>query len=97
VHEHLRPQNAVTLSKLLEPYRLFFLEDVLPPEQIAWSRLIREQCTTSQAMGELFVKPQQYIPLITKCLIYNVRVRVLKGGGITPCRKIDTLCEWFGL
>jgi mannonate dehydratase len=46
VHEHLRPQNAVTLSKLLEPYRLFFLEDVLPPEQVAWFRLIREQSTT---------------------------------------------------
>ena len=25
VHEHLRPQCAVTLSKLLEPYRLFLL------------------------------------------------------------------------
>ena len=24
VHEHLRPQSAVALSKLLEPYRLFF-------------------------------------------------------------------------
>jgi mannonate dehydratase len=36
VHEHLRPSNAVILSKLLEPYRLFFLEDVLSPEQILW-------------------------------------------------------------
>ena len=35
VHEHLRPHNAVPLAKLLEPYRLFFLEDVLSPEQIA--------------------------------------------------------------
>lgn len=59
VHEHLRPHNAVTLAKLLEPYRLFFLEDVLPPEQISWFRLIREQCTTPQAMGELFVNPHE--------------------------------------
>ena len=97
VHEHLRPQNAVTLSKLLEPYRLFFLEDVLPPEQVAWFRLIREQCTTPQAMGELFVNPHEYLPLITERLIDYVRVRVSKGGGITPCRKIATLCEWFGV
>ncbi|HAA77487.1 TPA: mandelate racemase, partial [Candidatus Latescibacteria bacterium] len=97
VHEHLRPQSAVTLSKLLEPYRLFFLEDVLPPEQVAWFRLIREQCTTPQAMGELFVNPHEYIPLITERLIDYVRVRVSKGGGITPCRKIATLCEWFGV
>ena len=97
VHEHLRPQSAVALSKLLEPYRLFFLEDVLPPEQVAWFRLIRDQCTTPQAMGELFVNPHEYLPLITERLIDYVRVRVSKGGGITPCRKIATLCEWFGV
>jgi len=97
VHEHLRPQSAVALSKLLEPYRLYFLEDVLPPEQIAWFRLIRQQCTTPQAMGELFVNPHEYLPLITERLIDYVRVRVSKGGGITPCRKIATLCEWFGI
>ena len=97
VHEHLRPQNAVTLSKLLEPYRLFFLEDVLPPEHIAWYRLIREQCTTPQAMGELFINPSEYVPLISERLIDYIRVRVSKAGGITPCRKIAALCEFFGV
>ncbi len=97
VHEHLHPTNAVTLAKLLEPYRLFFLEDLLPPEQIHWYRLVRQQCTTPQAMGELFINPHEWIPLITERLIDFVRVRVSKGGGITNCRKIATLCEWFGV
>ena len=97
VHEHLRPQSAVALSKRLEPYRLFFLEDVLPPEQVQWYRLIREQCTTPQAMGELFVNPHEWTPLITERLIDYVRVRVSKAGGITPCRKIAGLCESFGI
>jgi mannonate dehydratase len=97
VHSHLRPQNAVQLSKLLEPYRLFFLEDVLPPEQVQWFRLIREQCTTPQAVGELFVNPLEYTPLITERLIDYVRVRVSKAAGITPCRKIAVLGEWFGV
>lgn len=97
VHEHLKPHNAVTLSKLLEPYRLYFLEDVLPPEQIDWFRQIRAQCTTPQAMGELFVNPSEYVPLITERLIDYVRVRVSKAGGITPCRKIAALCEFHGV
>jgi mannonate dehydratase len=97
VHEHLRPQCAVTLAKLLEPYRLFFLEDVLPPEQIDWFRLIRQQCTTPQAMGELFISPREWTPLITERLIDFIRVRVSKAGGITPCRKIAALCEFFGV
>ena len=97
VHEHLRPHNAVMLAKLLEPYRLFFLEDVLPPEQIAWFRLIRQQFTTPQAIGELFINPQEWTPLITERLIDFIRVRVSKAAGITQCRKIASLCEWFGL
>jgi mannonate dehydratase len=97
VHEHLRPHMAVTLSKLLEPYRLFFLEDALPPEQIAYFRLIRQQCTTPQAMGELFVNPHEWLPLISERLIDYIRVRVSKVGGITQAQKIAHLCEWYGV
>lgn len=97
VHEHLRPHNAVNLAKLLEPYRLYFLEDLLSPEQVHWYRQVRQQCTTPQAMGELFINPHEWTPLITERLIDYVRVRVSKGGGITNCRKIATLCEWFGI
>jgi mannonate dehydratase len=97
VHEHLKPHNAVTLAKLLEPYRLFFLEDLLSPEQVQWYRLVRQQCTTPQAMGELFVNPHEYVPLIAERLIDYVRIRVSKGGGITPCRKVAALCEIFGV
>jgi mannonate dehydratase len=32
VHERLAPIDAVWLAKALEPYRLFFLEDILAPE-----------------------------------------------------------------
>ncbi len=97
VHEHLQPHNAVTLAKLLEPYRLYFLEDALPPEQVAYFRLIRQQCTTPQAMGELFVNPHEWLPLITERLIDYIRVRVSKVGGITQTQKIAHLAEWFGV
>ncbi|MBC7235522.1 MAG: mandelate racemase [Chloroflexi bacterium] len=97
VHEHLRPHNAVTLAKLLEPHRLFFLEDALPPEEVGWYRLMRQQCTTPQAMGELFVNPHEWTPLIQERLIDFIRVRVSKVGGITRAKKVATLCEWYGV
>ncbi|HEY0533584.1 MAG TPA: enolase C-terminal domain-like protein, partial [Actinoplanes sp.] len=34
VHSRLTPKQAVVLARALEPYRLFFLEDVVAPE--AW-------------------------------------------------------------
>ena len=56
-------------------------------------RLIRDQCTTPQAMGELFTNPHEWMPLVTERLIDFVRVRISKGAGITQCRKIAVLCE----
>jgi len=97
VHEHLRPNAAVALAKLLEPYRLYFLEDVLSPENVAYFRQIRQQTTTPQAMGELFVNPHEWVPLISERLIDFVRTRVSKVGGITQAQKIAHLCEWFGV
>jgi mannonate dehydratase len=97
VHEHLMPHNAVHLAKRLEPYRLFFLEDLLQPENVAWYRQVRQACVTPQAMGELFTNPHEYMPLLSERLIDFVRVRVSKGGGITQCRKIAAVCEMFGV
>ncbi|MDD4139880.1 MAG: enolase C-terminal domain-like protein, partial [Eubacteriales bacterium] len=92
-HERLSPIDAVRLAKDLEPFRLFFLEDVLPPEQIDWFRMLRGQCATPIAMGELFNNPREWLPLIQERLIDFIRVHISQIGGITPARKLAILCE----
>lgn len=97
VHEHLTPVNAIQLAKRVEPYSLFFLEDAIAPEQIGWYRHLRQQSATPQAVGELFVNPQEWTQLIKERLIDFIRVRVSKAGGISACRKIAALAEAFGV
>ncbi|QAY68118.1 enolase C-terminal domain-like protein [Paenibacillus protaetiae] len=97
VHEHLTPSGAVALSRELDPYQLFFLEDLLQVEHTEWYRRVRELSSTPQAIGELFVHPQEWLPLVQNRLIDFVRMRVSKAGGITPCRKIAAVCEAFGV
>lgn len=97
VHEHLTPAAAVALAKRLDPYHLFFLEDLLQAEHTEWYRQVRSVSTTPQAIGELFVHPQEWLPLVKDRLIDFVRMRVSKAGGITPCRKIAAVCEAFGV
>ncbi len=97
IHERLVPIEAVRLAKALEPYRLFFLEDPLPPEQIAWFHAIRQQCAVPLAMGELFVTPTEWMPLITARLIDFIRVHISAIGGVTPARKLAAVCEAFGV
>jgi mannonate dehydratase len=97
VHSHMSGVNAVELSRRLQSVQMYFLEDVLPPEQIAWYRNIRQVCSTPQAIGEVFSHPLEVIPLITDRLIDFVRCRVAAMGGITPVRKLAVLCETFGV
>lgn len=63
-HERLSPIDAVNFAKELEPYHLLFLEDALPPEQSDWFRILRQQCATPLAMGELFNNPQEWKHLV---------------------------------
>jgi len=97
VHERVSPHEAVQFAKDLEPIRLFYLEDVLSPEDIDYFRQIRQQCATSLAMGELFNSPHEWQPLIAGRLIDYIRVHLSQAGGLTPARKIAILGEQFGV
>lgn len=97
VHERVTPTQAVQFAKDVEKFKLFFFEDPLSPEDIQWFRLIRQQCTTPIAMGELFNSPHEWSPLISERLIDYIRVHVSQAGGVTPCKKIATLGEFFGV
>jgi mannonate dehydratase len=97
IHERLVPIEAIRLARQLEPYRLFFLEDPLPPEQIGWFRTLRTQTAVPIAMGELFSSPNEWMPLIADRLIDFIRVHISAIGGLTPARKLATLCEAFGI
>jgi mannonate dehydratase len=97
VHERLTCSQAVEFAKECEPLRLFFLEDVLPPEQIDWFANIRAVCATPMAMGELFNNPREWNPLITGRLIDYVRMHITQMGGLTPARKVAAMGELCGV
>ncbi|MBC8336183.1 MAG: starvation-sensing protein RspA [Anaerolineales bacterium] len=97
VHERLTPMDAIRLAKALEPYRLFFLEDPLAPDQIEWFRRLRDQCATPIAMGELHNNPLEWRMLIAEQLIDYIRAHISQLGGLTPARKLASLCEAFGV
>ena len=97
VHERLQPAQVIQLAKALEPYQLFFLEDPLAPEQVEWFRTLRHHTVTPIAMGELFVNVREWLPLVAEQLIDFTRAHISAIGGITPARKMATVCEVYGV
>jgi mannonate dehydratase len=97
VHERLQPIDAVQFAKDVERFKLFFLEDVLAPEDLEWFQRIRQQCSTPIAMGELFNHPREWQPLIADKLIDFVRMHVSQMGGITPARNVATFANMYGV
>ena len=61
VHNRLTPIEAARLGKLLEPYDLLFLEDMVPAENQDTYKIIRQHTTTPLAIGEVF----------NTCLLYT--------------------------
>jgi mannonate dehydratase len=97
IHERVPPNEAVDLCKELERYKPFYVEDALSPEDIGYFRLIRSQCSTPLAMGELFSSPHEFVGLISERLIDFIRIHISMIGGLTPARKVAALGEWFNV
>jgi len=97
VHERVPPILGIQLCKDLEPYRLFFLEDPFSPEDVGYYEILRKQCSTPIAMGELFNNPNEWLPLVKDRLIDFIRVHISQIGGLTPARKLASLCEAFNI
>ena len=97
VHERVPPAQALQLGRLLEPYRLFFLEDPFAPEDVAWFKIMRQQTSTPLAMGELFVNRQEWLPLVANRWIDFIRCHISAVGGLNMARKIASCCEFFNV
>lgn len=97
VHSRLAPPQALALAKELEPHHLFFLEDLLAPEDLDWLPQVRAQASTPLSLGELFSNPAEFVPLVRDRLIDFVRCHVSTIGGITPAWRLANACEPFGV
>lgn len=97
VHERLAASDAVQFAKDVEAFKLFFLEDALPPEQLGWFERIRAVCSTPLAVGELFNHPLEWQTVIEKHWVDFIRMHVSQMGGITPARNVAALAAMHGI
>ncbi len=97
VHERIPPILGVWFAKEVEKYQLFFLEDLFSPEDNDYFRMVRQQCATPIAMGELWNSPHEIIPMIKDRLVDFLRMHMSQIGGLTPGKKIAAMGELFNV
>jgi len=87
-HHRYTPQEAANLGKMLEPYQLFWLEDVTPAENQEAFKLVRQHTVTPLAVGEIFNTIWDAKDLIQNQFIDYIRTTIVGAGGVTHLRRI---------
>ncbi|WP_313662746.1 enolase C-terminal domain-like protein [Cellulosimicrobium cellulans] len=97
VHSRLTPKQAVMLARALEPYRPFFLEDVLAPEH--WDRLpeVRAASPVPIAVGELATSFPDAARLVLGGGVDLIRCHISAIGGLSAGRALATAAELVGV
>lgn len=95
VHHRLTPNEAAQVGKMLEKYRPFWLEDVVPAENQESFRIIRDRTTVPLAVGEVFNSIWDCKELIENQLIDYIRATIVHAGGLTHLRRIADLASLY--
>ncbi|HZC26316.1 MAG TPA: mandelate racemase/muconate lactonizing enzyme family protein [Actinopolymorphaceae bacterium] len=95
VHTRLDVPSAIRLAKDLEPYGLLWLEEPVPPENVAALREVKRSTTTPICAGENLYLRHGFRDLIESQAVDIIMPDIPKCGGLSECRKIANLAEIY--
>lgn len=93
IHRNLRPEEAITLAREIEPYRILYYEDPVAPESLEALVYVARQIHLPVAAGERFYSLYQFKELLDTKLVSLIRFDLSLAGGFTQCKKIAALAE----
>ena len=93
IHRRLDPAEAIVLGRAIEPYRPFFYEDPIRPDNLDAMAEVARKIAVPIATGERIHTIYEFEMLLTRNAVQYVRPDVCMAGGITHCKKIAALAE----
>ena len=93
IHRRLDPAEAIVLGRAIEPYRPFFYEDPIRPDNLDAMAEVAKKIAVPIATGERIHTIYEFEMLLTRNAVQYVRPDVCMAGGITHCKKIAALAE----
>lgn len=93
IHRRLLPAEAIALAGELEPYRPFFYEDPIKPDNLDAMEQVARHIRIPIATGERIHSIQEFEMLLRRFAVHYVRPDVCMAGGISHTKKIAALAE----
>jgi galactonate dehydratase len=94
-HGRFNLPTAMRITRQLEEYRPFFLEEPLPPENVDAMAELKRSTTVPLATGERLITRFQFREVLTKFAVNYLQPDVIHCGGIAEMKKIAAMAEAF--
>jgi galactonate dehydratase len=95
VHGRWDTKSTLEIIRALEPYRLFFYEEAVPPENVAAMAEVQRNTQTPLATGERIFGRQGFRELLEKQAVRIIQPDLARTGGITEARKIAAMADTY--
>jgi galactonate dehydratase len=92
-HGRLDSDTAIQVTRILEPYRPYFLEEPVPPDSMDALAKVAGQSRVPLATGERLASKYEFWPLLERQLVGTIQPDVIHVGGILELKKIAALAE----
>jgi galactonate dehydratase len=94
-HGRHSPANASEFIRVLAPYRPYFIEEPVPPENVEAMAEVRRTSTVPIATGERLVTRFQFRELFEKNACHIIQPDLCHCGGLWEARKIAAMAETY--
>ena len=95
VHGRWDTKSTLEIIRTLEPYRLFFYEEAVPPENVAAMAEVQRNTQTPLATGERIFGRQGFRELLEKQAVRIIQPDLARTGGITETKKIASMADTY--
>ncbi len=94
-HGRFDVPTAIRLAGRLEPYKIGWFEEPLPPESLKALRQVREGTNVPICVGERLYTRFDFLPILENELADFIMPDVTWTGGISELKKISTMAETY--
>ncbi|HQR33904.1 MAG TPA: mandelate racemase/muconate lactonizing enzyme family protein [Blastocatellia bacterium] len=95
VHGRWNTKSTLEIIRALEPHRLFFYEEAVPPENVAAMAEVQRNTQTPLATGERIFGRQGFRELLEKQAVRVIQPDLARTGGITETKKIASMADTY--